>query len=92
MRPRPLIEPVGGPLSLPQAGIEQDPHTVSREAPGDEDAISRALGPNRQVGRVHEQRQEPDLAEARARKAAVAIAQLAADRNHARLGQDATHR
>jgi hypothetical protein len=49
---------------LTETDIEQDPLAVGREAPGDEDALLGPLWADRQVDRVHEQRQEPDVAEA----------------------------
>ena len=40
--------PVARPLPLTRADIEQDPLAVGREAPGDEDALPRTLGPDGQ--------------------------------------------
>ena len=79
MRPRPEVEPVLGPLPLAEADVEQDPLPVGREAPGDEDALLGALGPDRQVDGVEEEREQADLAEAAGPEGPVAVAQLAAD-------------
>src|SRR5664279_3787689 len=48
------IEPVLHALPLPEADVEQDAGPVGGEAPGDEDALLGALGPDRQVDRVEE--------------------------------------
>ena len=78
------IEPVLGPLALPEADVEQDPVAVGREAPGDEDALLGTVGPDRQVDGVQEQREQAHLAEAAGPEGAVPVAELAADRAHRR--------
>src|SRR5450759_3873821 len=78
------VEPVLGPLPLPEADVEQDPLALGREAPGDEDALLRPLRADRQVDGVEEERQEADLAEAAGPEGPVAVAQLAAHGAHRR--------
>ncbi len=79
------VEPVGDPLTLAEADIEQDPLAVDGVAPGDEDALLGAVAPDRQVDRVEQEREEPDLGQAPGPEGTVAIAQLAADRGYRRL-------
>ena len=76
------VEPVLDALALAQADVEQDAGPVGGEAPGHEHALLRPLGPGRQVDRVHEQREQADLAEALRPEGPVAVAQLAADGAH----------
>jgi len=78
------VEPVLGPLALPEADVEEHPRAVGREAPGDEDALPGTLGSDRQVDGVHEERQETDLAEAPGPEGPVPVAQLATDPAHRR--------
>jgi hypothetical protein len=45
----PELRPVLDALALPEADVEQDPLAVGGEAPGDEDALFGALGPDQQA-------------------------------------------
>jgi len=89
MRSRPRSSQSSTRSGWTKTDIEEDPLTVGREAPGDEDALLGASGSDRQVDRVEHEDQQADLAEAAGPEGPIAIAQLAADRAHGRLADRA---
>src|SRR5450759_270141 len=79
------VRPVLRPLPLSEADVEQHPLAVSGEAPGDEDALLGAVGPDRQVDGIEEQAEQADVGEAPGPEGPVPVTQLSADRAHRRL-------